>query len=190
LSKNSWSNHRSAHILGIGVSEFLSADGDVVTLARQLRSQGALAIAAHPVSTRKFEPQTYHLWHRREELRQEFDAWEVASGAVIFDEVRTSGLPMVASSDLHHAKQINAWKTELYCERNTEAIIDAIRRQDVSFKFYSETEAGFVDRAHQPLSRRPGFGDLVGGHWPQSMGNLGRVSALQDGEIAVQTAFN
>lgn len=145
LSKNSWSNHRSAHIIGLGVTDWISADGDVLDLARAIRAQGALAIAAHPVSTRKFEKQTYHLWNRRFELAEEFDAWEVASGPVIFEEVARSGLPMVASSDLHHPRQINAWKTVLKCERSAEAILDAIRKQQVSFHRYEERESdGFA----------------------------------------------
>ena len=138
LSKNSWSNDRSAHILGLGVREWMSADADSVDLARGIRAQGALAIAAHPVSTRKFEKQTYHLWNRREELAQEIDAWEVASGPVLFDEVAASGLPMLANSDLHHPRQINAWKTVLECERHVEAVLEAIRRQEVRFQRYTE----------------------------------------------------
>ena len=140
LSKNSISNHRSAHILGIGVNDFIWADADVVELARGIRAQGALAIAAHPVSTRKAEKQTYHLWDRRRELAPEFDAWEIASGPYIFDEVKESGLPIVASSDLHHPKQIQAWKTVFECEKNPDAILDAIRKQKLGIHFYDGSE--------------------------------------------------
>ncbi len=136
LTKNSMSNHRSAHLLGIGVSQYIRADQDPLVLARAIRSQGALAIAAHPVHTRKSEKQTYHLWDRREELAPELDAWEVASGPYLFDEVLASGLPLVASGDLHQPEQITSWKTVFNCERHPEAILDAIRRQDVDFRFY------------------------------------------------------
>jgi predicted metal-dependent phosphoesterase TrpH len=138
LSKNSWSNQRSAHILGLGVESFVAADGDVVDLARAIRAQGAISVAAHPVSTRKWEPQTYHLWSRRQELKQEFDAWEVASGPHLFDEVKNAGLPMLATSDLHHARQVSGWKTLFECERHVEAILDAVRRQQVQFHFYED----------------------------------------------------
>ena len=147
LTKNSWSNHRSAHVLGIGIDSWVSADGDITDLARAIRAQGALAVAAHPVLTRKFEPQTLHLGGRREELKDEFDAWEVASGKILFPEVMTSGLPMIATSDLHHAGQINAWKTVLECERHPEAVLEAIRKQRLSFKFYQE-------RARSPIEAR------------------------------------
>ncbi|MDX9732327.1 MAG: PHP domain-containing protein [Bdellovibrionales bacterium] len=141
LSKNSWSSHRSAHILGIGIDAWMPAELDVVEIARGIRAQGGLAIAAHPVHTGNFEPQTLHLWDRREELAGEFDAWEVASGRRFFHEVHGSGLPMVASSDLHHAKQVHSWKTLLRVragERSTEAVLDAVRDQKLEFGFWNE----------------------------------------------------
>jgi hypothetical protein len=146
LSKNSWFNHRSAHILGLGIKDFMEADGDIVELARGIRSQGALAIAAHPVSTGKLEPQTFHLWSRREELRNEFDAWEVASGAKWSHEVERSGLPMIASSDLHRKNQINSWKSVFTCERSQEAVLEAIRKQALSFTYYQERAVAEVYR--------------------------------------------
>jgi hypothetical protein len=138
ISKNSWSNHRSAHVLALGISEFIGADGDIPEIISAMKAQNALVIAAHPVSTRKFEKQTYHLWNRRESLKELFDAWEVASGPHLFDEVLTSGLPMVATSDLHHAKQINSWKTIFTCERSESDIFAAVRSQDLQFHFYRE----------------------------------------------------
>ncbi len=141
LSKNSLFNSRSAHILGIGVSEWIPAEASIEEMLRCLRSQGAISVAAHPVHTGKWEPQTLHLWDRREELRDAFDAWEVASGARYFEEVHRSGLPMIASSDLHHPKQINSWKTKLGVsrgERSVEAVLDAVRKQRVEFTFWNE----------------------------------------------------
>lgn len=153
LSKNSWSNHRSAHILGLGVNRFMSADGDVVELARGIRAQGALAIGAHPVSTQKMEKQTYHLWDRREEMRLELDAWEVASGPYLFPEVQESGLPMIATSDFHRPSHIEGWKTVFTCERHPEAILQAVTTQDVEFTFYKEsaTDGGHLLPASRSL---------------------------------------
>jgi predicted metal-dependent phosphoesterase TrpH len=146
FTKNSLAHNRSSHILGIGIDEFISADGDVVALCRAVRSLGGITVAAHPVSTRRLEPQTYYLWSRRDELRAEIDAWEVASGAYLFEEVQKSGLPMVASSDFHRPRQINSFKTVFNCERNPEAILDAIRSQELSFQFYREAQLNPVPR--------------------------------------------
>ena len=158
LSKNSWFNHRSAHILGLGIKEFMTADADIVTLTRAIRAQGGLAIAAHPVSTGKFEPQTHHLWSRREELKNEFDAWEVASGVKYSKEVEESGLPLLATSDLHRASQINSWKTAFRCERNPAAIFEAIRKQELSFTFYKEPVINAQPLELRRRLRRPFLG--------------------------------
>jgi hypothetical protein len=138
VTKNSILNHRSAHILAVGLDEYVSPDQDPLTIAREIRSKGGLAIAAHPVHTGSAEPQTYFLWNRRHAWADEFDAWEVASGAILFEEVLHSGLRMIASSDLHHPKQISSWKTELHCERNPKAILEAVRAQNISFYFYED----------------------------------------------------
>lgn len=138
FTKNTLSNHRSAHVLALGLAEFLSADGDIMQLLRTIRSAGAVSIAAHPVWTRKMEKQTYYLWDRKEIFEYEFDAWEVASGPHFFKEVAESKLPKLATSDLHQKKQINSWKTSLNCERSQEAILDAIRKQALGFTLYRE----------------------------------------------------
>ncbi len=136
ITKNTISNHKSAHILGIGVSEFVSADDDVLKITRGIRAQGAITVAAHPVWTRKIEKQTFYIWDNRRELEPEFDAWEVASGPYIFDEVAITKYPKIASSDLHVQRQLTSWKTVLQCERHPEAILDAVRKQQLSFHYY------------------------------------------------------
>jgi predicted metal-dependent phosphoesterase TrpH len=135
LSKNTVSNSRSAHILGLGVTDWVSADLDPIEISKKLHDQGALCIAAHPVSTRKWEKQTYYLWDRRRELESHFDAWEVASGPYLFDEVLSERLPMIASSDLHVPRQFRSWKTSFECEKHPQAILEALRKQEVRFEF-------------------------------------------------------
>ena len=169
LTKNTVSNHRSAHVLGLGITDFMSASQDIPELARGIQAQGGIAIAAHPVWTRKFEKQTYHIWNRRRELAEVFDAWEVASGPYIFDEVADTKLPKIASSDLHMIKQISSWKTVLDCERSQEAILNAIRKQEVSFQFYRE--ANDLSYRHQA---RP----LVYRHESYDLGHLDRAEAV------------
>lgn len=162
ISKNSLSNHRSAHILGLGITDFLSAEGEIENILYSIRSQGALTIAAHPVSTRKFEKQTYHLWDRRFELASLMDAWEVASGPIFFNEVRDSGLPIVATSDLHTPQQINSWKTLLDCELHPEAVLRAIKRQNLRPYFYKDVR-DHVDPHRTPVlvqcARHPYLGN-------------------------------
>jgi predicted metal-dependent phosphoesterase TrpH len=173
LSKNSLLNHRSSHILGIGINQFLPADGEPVDLARGIRAQGGIAIAAHPVWTRVMEKQTYLLWTHRAELEKEFDAWEVASGRFIFDEVKQSKLPKIASSDLHIRRQLSSWKTVLHCERHPDAILDAIRKQELDYHYYHEVEA--YAGAPTDLLTYPRVGDRVRSY---AVGNLVLTAAV------------
>ena len=135
-TKNSLFNSRSAHILGIGVTQMIDPLLDAYDLANEVKNQNGLTVAAHPVWTRKLEPQTFHLCDRRQEVAQVFDAWEVASGTCFFDEVANSGLPMLANSDLHHPRQIRSWKTLLECKKNTPDILNSIRQQKIKFTFF------------------------------------------------------
>lgn len=152
-SKKTVRNSRSAHILAVGVTPWEMADLEVEELSAGIRDRGGLAVAAHPVSTRKWEKQTYYLWDRREQLAKHFDAWEVASGPHLFKEVLGSGLPILANSDLHHPRQLESWKTVLDCENHPEAILQAIRQQRVSFKF-------FVPSLEKMKKRDPGPNSL------------------------------
>lgn len=141
ITHNSVSNARSAHILAVGTDQYVDPNLGTKQLCAAIRAGGGLAIAAHPVFSRRMEKQTYYLWDRREELKEHFDAWEVASGPHLFPEVMASGLPMIANSDLHHPKQMTSWKTVLRCEREPAAILDAIRRQQIEFAFYQANAA-------------------------------------------------
>lgn len=141
ISKNSLLNRRSAHILGIGIREWVGAEGSIEDVCLALKDQGALSVAAHPVHTGKWEPQTFQLWDGREKYRDHFDVWEVASGVRFSHEVHSSGLKLLATSDLHHPKQINSWKTQLRVsrgEKSSDAVLDAVRNQDLEFLFWQE----------------------------------------------------
>jgi predicted metal-dependent phosphoesterase TrpH len=142
LSKNSVSNNRSAHIVALGISDYIPADGSIKQILKAIKTQNALAIAAHPVFTQKLEKQTFLLWNHRETLAQEFDAWEVASGPYLFEKVRTSGLPMIASSDFHQMSDFESWKTVFICNRDSRSILNAIRAQQLEFTYFQGKEMG------------------------------------------------
>lgn len=138
LTRNSISNHRSSHIVAVGTTDWIDASGSVEDISGQIRAQGGLAIAAHPVFTRKTEKQTLYLWGNREKYAPCFDAWEVASGRVLFPEVRASGLPMIANSDFHRPGHFESWKTLFRCEKDFEAMKEAVRKQELEFQYTRE----------------------------------------------------
>lgn len=138
FTKNSIFNHRSAHILGLGISKFISADLPILELLGEIRDQGALSVAAHPLSPSALSSSSCFLWDRRDELREYFDAWEISMHHYLLSEVVASDLPKIASSDFHSMKHFNSWKSIFDCEKSSEAIFDSIRRQRLSFKFHQE----------------------------------------------------
>lgn len=138
ITKNSFAHNDSAHILCLGLEDYIDPDLSIEEICTEARRQNALTVAAHPVSTRKMEAQTYYLWNNRERLKSYFDLWEVASGPYLFDEVFQSGLPMVASSDLHKPLQVNSWKTIVYSDLNQESILNELKTQNLGLYFYQE----------------------------------------------------
>lgn len=140
ITKNSFSHKNSAHILAVGITSFVDPDLSIEEIVCAIHEQGGLAIAAHPVDTGKKEFQTQLLWEQREKLEPLMDAWEVASGNELFPAVQRSQLRKIASSDLHHPRQMESWKTEFKCEKNFTAIKSAIRTQDIQFRFFSANE--------------------------------------------------
>jgi predicted metal-dependent phosphoesterase TrpH len=142
ITKNSLLNHRSAHILILGIKKFISADLDIDSVLMESRNQGAVSVAAHPVFTQQIEKQTYHLWDRKEELKTKIDLWEVASGQRLFPSVVKEKLPMVANSDLHRKEQVSSWKTRLSCEKYQDAVLEDLRKQKVDFYYYDAKYAG------------------------------------------------
>jgi predicted metal-dependent phosphoesterase TrpH len=145
VTKNSLINHRAAHIVALGVTEWISADLDVKDIARRIRDLGGLAIAAHPLSPDRKQNRPYYLWDRRDELRDDFDAWEVTYHSCLLSEVMDSDLPKIASSDLHKPHQINSWKTVLNCPRTQDAVFQSIRTQDSRVQFYSEEQKPLLE---------------------------------------------
>ncbi len=170
LTKNTILNHRSAHILALGVTSFIDANLGIEEICAEIRKQGGLSVAAHPVSTRRLEKQTYFLWDRRDQFRETFDAWEVASGRHFFDEVAESGLRLIANSDMHRPEQMESWKT-VFTVRGPETpgsdiprplfitwdqIISDVRSQSVEFTYYREGLPRVARRTHMtsPIRRR------------------------------------
>lgn len=133
ITKNSFINHRSAHILVIGTEQYIAPDLDVMEILRKAKSYEALTVAAHPFQTNEFEFQTFYLWSRRDQFSKLIDAWEFNSRKKISNDVLNSGLPLIANSDFHTKIHFNSWKTKVYSEVNQKSIFTAIRNQQLDF---------------------------------------------------------
>ncbi len=136
ITKNSFSHNSSAHILAFDVHEYINPNTPLRDILLNIKSQGGLAIAAHPVHTGKSEHQTHLLWNQREELKDVIDLWEIASGPRLFPQVQRSSFKKIANSDLHRAEQVRSWKTAFNCEKHKEAIKHALLEQNIEFKYF------------------------------------------------------
>lgn len=140
FTKNRILSSQSAHFIALGVEDYVSPNQSTETMLQFLRSKNCITIAAHPVHTGKMEKQTLHLWQHRDRYSIFFDAWEVASGITQFSDVKSSGLPMIASSDLHSLKHLDSWKTQFEGSRCEHNVFNAIRNQNLDFTFYQQGE--------------------------------------------------
>ncbi len=158
ITKNSMYYPRSSHILAIDCLEFISPEDPVEKVLEHIHKAGGLSVAAHPVPYRSLDYQTLHLWNRRKELSSLIDAWEVASGPHWSDVVAKSGLPMLASSDLHRPSQLKSWKTILHADKSKESVRSAIKNQLLDFVFYESSRHTYRQRLYRAPRTNLNFG--------------------------------
>ena len=128
--------YKSAHLVALGIDEYISADHDPLHIAREIKEREGVTIAAHPWFTNRFEPQTLNLWLRRRELQPYIDAWEAGNGAFLDYRISNSGFPIIANSDFHSLHQFSSWKTLIDAGKNVTDILQAIRKQKLQIVFY------------------------------------------------------
>ena len=133
ITKNSFYNSRSAHLLVLGTTDYIDPDLSVDEILKAAKSKDALTVAAHPFYTQEMEFQTFHLWDRRRELNNLIDAWEMNVRKKVSPEVLESGLPLIANSDLHARHHFESWKTKIECDLNQDSLFQAIRSQKLDF---------------------------------------------------------
>jgi hypothetical protein len=138
FTKNSFSHNCSAHILALGIQKYIDPDLSIKSICKEVRRQGGINIAAHPVSTKRLESQTYYLWNNQDYYRPFLDAWEVASGPWLFELVLNSNLPKIANSDFHRRHHFESWKTIIEKPLSQSKVIEDIVSQNIGFYFYKE----------------------------------------------------
>jgi predicted metal-dependent phosphoesterase TrpH len=139
ITQNHIRAKRNAHIVGLNLTEYISADQPAEDILQAIRRQGALSIACHPHhrTTRRFEISTCYLWDHRKRLAEFVDVWEAANRDDLFSVTSLKHYPYVANSDFHKPKHLYSWKTLLKCEKNWEAIAHTLRQNvDIALTLY------------------------------------------------------
>jgi hypothetical protein len=126
LTQNAVTRRASAHVLALGVEEFISADGTVEEMLTRARATSRIVVACHPHEQSDWFANTFYLWNRREQVRDLVHLWEVATRFDLFPPVARAKFPYIGNSDFHREEHLYAWKTLLPCEKNERAIFAAL----------------------------------------------------------------
>lgn len=121
-TNNTFNHSRNAHMLAIDVQEFVSPYLDEVAWLKEMKAQGALTVAAHPLKLKDASSQTYYLIQNQKTFGPLIDAWEVANHKTIWREMFATDFSLIACSDFHTQANGLAWRTRISCEKDPEAI--------------------------------------------------------------------
>lgn len=121
---NNWKKY---HILAIDIKKYIEPALPAKKIIEEIHGQGAIAIACHPHHKRGEGKQPYiYLWKNYRKYANLFDAWEVANRDDLFNAIGLKKFNYIANSDFHELWHLYSWKTLLKCEKNPEAIKNAI----------------------------------------------------------------
>lgn len=150
VTQNHLKAKKNSHIIALGVTEYISADQEALTILQAIRRQGGVSVACHPHhrTTRRIEISTCYLWDHRKELADLVDVWEAANRDDLFSVTSLKHYPYVANSDFHKPKHLYSWKTLLRCDKTWPAIKSALKSNvDVALMLYRHEAANALAAA-------------------------------------------
>lgn len=129
ITKNHVRAKKNAHIIALGIREYISADETPEDILKEIRRQGALSIACHPhVRTpRRIEVSTPYLWDHRDDLVDMVDLWEAANRDDLFSVTSLKHFPYIANSDFHKPRHLYSWKTLVRSRKDWPSIKAALQ---------------------------------------------------------------
>jgi hypothetical protein len=127
LTQNCVTRRNSAHVLALGVDEFISADGTVEEMLERAQAASRVVVACHPHEQSDWFSNTFYLWNRRREVAHLVDLWEVATRWDLFPPVARARLPYVGNSDFHRPEHVYAWKTLVPARANELAVLRTLK---------------------------------------------------------------
>lgn len=128
LTQNCVTRKSSAHVLALGVDEFISADGTVEEMLQRAQRHSRIVVACHPHEQSDWFSNTFYLWNRREEVGDLVDLWEIACRWDLFPPVARARLAYIGNSDFHREEHLYAWKTLVPSRANETAVFRALEK--------------------------------------------------------------
>lgn len=127
LTQNCARRKNSAHVLALGVDEFISADGTVEAMLERAKHASRAVVACHPNEQSDWFANTFYLWNRRAEVAHLVDLWEIACRWDLFPPVARSRMRYLGNSDFHRPEHLYAWKTLIPSRHNEIAVFRALK---------------------------------------------------------------
>ena len=128
ITKNYFSQNKSAHFLLLDIKKFIPACLDYEEIFIEAKKQDALIVACHPHHTSDSMTQdTLFLWNNRDKYSKYIDAWEIANRDDVFNVVSLKKYPYIANSDFHEARHLYSWKSLLNCKKDIAEIKNCIK---------------------------------------------------------------
>lgn len=135
FTRNTFSHGRNAHLLAIGIKEYISPNQSEESWLKEARQHGALTVAAHPMKVMDASSQTYFLLKNEKLFAPLIDVWEVANARTFWPEMLKTRYALSATTDFHQKNKWNGWRTKLDCEKDPEAILAGIKDQSIERSF-------------------------------------------------------
>ena len=126
LTQNCVRRNQSAHVLALGVDEFISADGTVEEMLLRAQAASRVVVACHPHQQSDWFSNTFYLWNRRSEVAHLVDLWEIACRWDLFPPIARARMRYIGNSDFHREEHLYAWKTLVPARANELAIFRAL----------------------------------------------------------------
>lgn len=127
LTQNAVTRRNSAHVLALGVDEFIPANGSVEDMLVRAQQRAQVVVACHPNEQSDWFANTFYLWNRREQLSSLVDLWEIACRWDLFPQVSRAKLRYIGNSDFHKPEHLYAWKTLLPCAKDEREILRTLK---------------------------------------------------------------
>jgi predicted metal-dependent phosphoesterase TrpH len=120
----------SAHVVALGLEEYVAVEPPLDELLRRARATGATLIAAHPDGgSGEASGRRTRAFARNPELWTLVDRFELFNRTAMFGWVAQAGLLAVASGNVHRFEHFDGWKTLVPCAREPEAVLEHLRSE-------------------------------------------------------------
>jgi predicted metal-dependent phosphoesterase TrpH len=126
---------RAAHVVAVGLREFVGLDDGLEIALASARAHGAALVAAHPYAPDQLAGATRSTaaFGAHPELAPLVDRFELFNRHTLFGWVAAAGLPAVASGDFHRLEHLSTWKTLLPCMKDEIAVVGYLRSTRPAF---------------------------------------------------------